>query len=148
MTAKMAVDLLDFLTTGSLGPLRLALDRPTIVQLLGDPDGTLVTSRIVETIRYGNLQLQLKNERLVLISLDFASPPPGSKQVFEYVPWAPTSSLSKDAFELSTAAQHITFSVDDATTYGSFVTLFVSQSGTRVTFSEGQLESIYVSASS
>jgi hypothetical protein len=116
--------------------------------LLGAPDGTLRSSKTVETMRYGNLQLQLTNGQVVLISLDFAPLPPGSKQVFEYVPWDPTSSVSKDTFELSSASQHIAFSVDDATTYGSFLTLYASPSGTHVTFNEGQLESIYVSASS
>ncbi len=139
------VDLLNLLTTGSLGPLRLGLDRATIIHLLGEPDGTLLSSRTVETIRYGNLQLQLTKGQLVLISLDFAPQPPGSKQVFEYAPWSPTSSLSKDDFERDVSHQNIEFSIDTATTYGACLTLRVSGSGTHVTFNEGQLESIYIS---
>lgn len=138
-------DLMNLLITGSLGPLRLGLDKATIVHLLGEPDGTLLSSRTVETIRYGNLQLQLTKGQLVLISLDFAPQPPGSKQVFEYVPWSPTSSVSKDDFERDVSHQHIEFTVDATTTYGSSLTLRASGSGTHVTFNEGHLESIYIS---
>jgi len=141
------VDLLNFLITGSLGPLHLGLDRATIVHLLGEPDGTLVSSRTVETIRYGNVQLQLTKEQVVLISLDFAPQPPGSKQVFEYVPWSPTSSVSKEDFERAVSHQEIEFTIDTATTYGSFLTLRASRSGTHVAFNEGLLESIYISVS-
>ena len=105
-------DLLDFLTTGSLGPLRLGLGRETIVQLLGEPDGTLLSSRTVETMRYGNLQLQLTMGQLTLISLDFGPQPPESKQVFEYVPWSPTSFLSKDDFERDATQRNIEFRAD------------------------------------
>ena len=139
------VDLLGFLTTGSLGPLRLSLGKETAVHLLGDPDGTLLSSKTVETIRYGNLQLQFTKGQLVLISLDFAPQPPGSKQVFEYSPWSPTSPLSKDDFERDVSHLQIEFTIDTATTYGSSLTLGASGSGTHVTFNEGQLESIYVS---
>ena len=81
-----------------------------------------------------------------MISLDFAPTPPGSEQVFEYVPWSPTSFVSKSDFEREANQQQLEFSLDTATTYGAFVTLRNSRSETRVTFNEGQLESIYVSA--
>ena len=125
------VELAEFLTLGSVGPIRLGLTPANVESACGPPDDTS-TSEFPRIWTYGALQvtfldrLARQHEELALIGIYFRVPNKplfGANQAIEPTGWWPAPETTCDDFVAYLRSHDIEWSVDPQLTYETQTTL-------------------------
>jgi hypothetical protein len=137
----MNIDLESFIRTGRIGDLALGITKESVLGLLGPPDDTIGGRGTPEILRYGDVEIMVKDGRATFISITLPSAPNSDTP---HAGWQPTANTTLLECQKFLWTHQIVAQPEHRTTRGSFKTLVVGASGVRLSFADDRLDKVYV----
>jgi hypothetical protein len=134
----------DFLTSGTIGAVKLGMRPEMVEQFWGAPDDRSVQRRPTEILRYGSIELVFKtvpdtdDSRLVAAAIYFGRPSQPLPDAARFEDWLPTDGTSEDEFRtfVDSAGLQVHSKVDGEYTH------LVLDTGASAVFDDGRLHSV------